>query len=66
MLTKEYSFKHQPRLNRLQNKAEWFRVCLMTFLFLWEKNMIKFLKNFGVYLIEFAFLVMLFGFAYFY
>jgi hypothetical protein len=27
MLTKEYSFEHQPRLNRLQNKAEWFREC---------------------------------------
>jgi hypothetical protein len=30
-----------------------------------EKTMIKFIKNFGVYILEFAFLVMLFGFAVF-
>jgi hypothetical protein len=27
MLTKEYTFEHQPRLDRLQNKAKWFREC---------------------------------------
>ena len=27
MLTKQYSFENQPRLHRLQNKAEWFREC---------------------------------------
>jgi len=32
---------------------------------LWEKKMIKFLKNFGVYFLELAFLFLLFGFAWF-
>jgi hypothetical protein len=30
-----------------------------------ERKMIKFLKNFGVYFLELAFLIMLFGFAWF-
>jgi hypothetical protein len=30
-----------------------------------EKTMIKFIKNFGVYFLELAFLIMLFGFAWF-
>ena len=27
MLTKDYTFEHQPRLNRLQDRAKWFREC---------------------------------------
>jgi hypothetical protein len=30
-----------------------------------EVNMIKFLKNFGVYILEFTFLLTIFGFAWF-